>query len=182
MSRGIPSWMAVTGLTGGAMAVVTALAIQANGSPAKSPVAAPTPTTSTSRPHTPPPPPAVPAASGTGKRTVYSLSQQRVWVIPPNNGPVSTFLVQPGTVPAKVGTHYVTGRKPTGVGADGVTIENAVFFEYTAETWVAFSAPTDDKLTKPSGSLHTGAIRVHRADELKLFNNTVIGSTVVVIN
>lgn len=181
MSRGIPSWMIVTGLTSGAMAAVTLLAIQASGSPVKSPVAAATPRPTASRPHTPPPPPPLPAASGTGKRIVYSLSQDRVWVVPPDNGPVSTFVVQPGTVPAKIGAHFVTGRRPTGVGGDGVTIEHAVYFEYTAETWVAFSAPTDDKLTKPDASLHTGAIRVHRADELKLWNNTVVGSTVVVV-
>jgi hypothetical protein len=179
-SRGIPSWMTVSGLTAGAMAVVTVLAIQANGSPAKSPVAAPTPKPSASRPHTPAAPPPVPAHSNTGKRIVYSLSQSRVWVVPPS-GTVSTFLVQPGTVPATLGTYYVSKRKDTGVGTDGTKIEHAVYFEYTAETWVAFSAPVDDKVTKPAPSLHTGAVRAHRADETKLWNNTVICSTIVVL-
>jgi hypothetical protein len=180
MSRGIPSWITVTGLTGAAMAVVSVLAFQANGSPVKSAVGAPTPQRTTSRATTPPPPPAVPANSGTGKRIVYSLSQSRVWVVPPS-GAISTFLVQPGVVPARIGTHYVTGHNPTGTGADGVAIEHAVFFEFTAETWVAFSAPISDKVTAPDPALHTGAIRVHRADELKIWNNTVIGSTVEVV-
>ena len=182
MSRGVPSWMTVSGLTVGAMAVVTVLAMQANGSPAKTPVAAPASKPSASHPHTPAPPPAVPANSGTGKRIVYDLSQQRVWVVPPDNGPVSTFVVEPGTVPAKAGTHFVTGHHASGVGGDGVNVEHLVFFEYTAETWVAFSAPVDDKVAKPDPSLHTGAVRVHRADELKIWNNTILGSTVVVLN
>jgi hypothetical protein len=181
MSRGIPSWMTVTGLTGGALAVVTVLAIQASGSPAKSPVAEPSPRPTTTRPHVPPPPPPpVPPHSNTGKRIVYSLSQSRVWVVPPT-GKVSTFLVQAGTVPATPGTYFVTGRNATGKGGDGATIEHAVFFEYTQETWVAFSASIDDKVAKPDPSLHTGAIRAHRADETKIWNNTVTGSTVVVL-
>lgn len=179
----IPSWAVVSGLTAGAMAVVTALAVQAGGAPAKAHAASPasSPKPAHSRPHTPPPPPPVPANSGTGKRIVYSLSQQRVWVVPPGNGPVATFTVQPGTVPAKPGTHYVTGHYPSRTGSDGVAIEHVVYFEYTAETWIAFSAPVDDKVVKPDPSLHTGAVRVHRADETKIWNNTVSGSTVVVL-
>jgi hypothetical protein len=175
--------MTVTGLTSAALAAVSVLAIQAGGSPAKSPTAAPTsPTAGSSRPSTPAAPPAVPANSGTGKRIVYSLSQHRVWVVPPGGAPISTFTVTPGTVPAKVGTHYVTGRKPTSVGSDGVSVEHIVFFDYTAETWVGFSAPVSDQVAAPNPSLHTGAIRAHRADITKIWNNTVTGSTVVVLN
>jgi len=173
----------VSGLTAGALAVVTTLAMQAGGAPVKTPEASSgsSPKPAPSHPHTTPPPPPVPANSGTGKRIVYSLSQQRVWVVPPDNGPVATFTVQPGTVPAKPGRHYVTGHYPQRTGSDGVAIEHVVFFEYTAETWIAFSAPVDDKVTKPDPSLHTGAIRVHRADETKIWNNTVDGSTVFVL-
>jgi len=182
MSRGLPSWAVVTGLTGGAMAVVAVFAVQASGSAGKASAASPTPKhTAVSHPQTPAPPPPVPAHSGTGKREVYSLSQQRVWVVPPNNGPVSTFTVVPGTVPAQPGTYYVSERKPSGVGGDGKKIEHAVYFEYTAETWVAFSAQTDGKVDKPDPSLHTGAIRGTRADIAKIWNNTVRGSTVVVV-
>jgi len=174
--------MTVTGLTGAAMAVVSVLALQASGSPAKAPVAAPTPPASSARPTTPPPPPAVPANSGTGKRTVYSLSQSRVWVVPPGGAAVSTFTVVPGTVPAIPGTYYVTKYDGTRVGSDGVTVEHVMYFEYTAETWVAFSAPIDDKPVAPDPSVHTGAVRGHRADITKIWNNTVVGSTVVVLN
>jgi hypothetical protein len=178
---GIPSWATVSGLTAAALAVVSVMAIQASGSPEASPPASPTPHPTTSRPTAPPPPPPVPAGSGTGKREVYSLSQQRVWVVPPNNGPVSTFTVTPGTVPAQPGTYFVTKRRPSTVGGDGASIEHVVYFEYTAETWVAFSAQVDDKVVKPDPSLHTGALRAHRADIAKVWNNTVIGSTVVVV-
>jgi hypothetical protein len=181
MAQGIPAWATVSGLTAAAMAAVSVLAIQANGSPAgKAPVAAPSPHASTSHPATPAAPPPVPPHSNTGKRIVYSLSQSRVWVVP-RSGPTSTFLVQAGTVPAKPGTYYVSRRNPSSVGGDGSTIEHVVFFEYTAETWVAFSATTDDKVAAPPASLHTGAVRAHRADETKIWDNTVLGSTVVVL-
>ncbi|WP_328915366.1 MULTISPECIES: hypothetical protein [unclassified Streptomyces] len=181
MSRGIPSWAVVSGLTAAAMVGVSVLALQASGVPAKPPVAAPTPRPTMTHPHTPPPPPAVPAHSGTGKRIVYSLGQHRVWVVPPT-GKITTFPVQAGTVPAKIGTHYVTGRHPTGVGGDGVAVEHIVYFEYTAETWVAFSAPVSDKIAAPDPSLHTGALRVHRDAATAIWKNTVNGSTVVVVH
>lgn len=181
MARGIPSWAVVSGLTAAAMVGVSVLALQANGAPEKPAVAAPAPRPATTRPHTPPPPPPVPARSGTGKRIVYSLGQHRVWVIPVTGKPVLTFAVIPGTVPAKLGTHLVTGKKPVSTGADGAAVEHVVFFEYTAETWVAFSSQTNDKVVAPDRSLHTGAIRSHRKDGAAIWNATVIGSTVVVV-
>ncbi|MFI1096335.1 L,D-transpeptidase [Streptomyces sp. NPDC020917] len=180
MSRGIPSWMAVSGLTAGAMVVVSVLAFQASGSTSANPTAAPTPHPTATKPHSAPTtPPPVPVGGDTGKRIVYSLSQNRVWVVP-KSGPVSTFLVQPGTVPATPGVYYVGNRVPASTGTDGKKIEHVVFFEYTAESWVAFSAQVDDKVAAPDPNLRTGAIRMHRADALKVWNNTVRGSTVVV--
>lgn len=180
---GIPSWATVSGLTGAALVVVSVLAVQASGSDAPAaPVAAkPTPRATVVRHTTPPPPPAVPARSGDGKRIVYSISQKRVWVVPPAGAPVSTFTIVAGTVPAKPGTYYVSKRKASNVGTDGVKVEHIVYFEYTAETWVAFSAPVNDKVLPPNPSLHTGAVRGHRADITKIWNNTVNGSTVVVL-
>lgn len=182
MARGIPSWAVVSGLTAGAMVGVSLLALQASGAPAKNPVASASPhPAATSHPHTPPPPPPVPANSGTGKRIVYSLGQHRVWIVPATGKASTTFAVQPGTVPAKVGTHFVTGRKSASAGADGAAVEHVVFFEYTAETWVAFSSATDDQVTAPDPALHTGAIRSHRKDGTAIWNATVVGSTVVVV-
>jgi hypothetical protein len=164
------------------MIVVSVLALQASGAPAKSSSAPPSPRPSvTVRPHTPPPPPPLPAHSGIGKRVVYSLSQRRVWIVSLSGKPVRTFTVQPGTVPARPGPHLVSGRKATSTGADGVAVEHVVFFEYTAETWVAFSSATNDQVTAPSPSLHTGAIRSHRADGTALWNATRIGSVVYVV-
>ncbi|HEY5835361.1 hypothetical protein [Streptomyces sp.] len=182
MARGIPSWAVVSGLTAAAMVGVSVLALQASGVPTKNPAAAsPTRHPATSRPYTPPPPPPVPALSGTGKRIVYSLGQRRVWIVPVTGRPVRTFVVQPGTVPAKPGIHFVTGRTPSTVGADGANVEHIVYFEYTAETWVAFSSPTDDRLVKPDPSLRMGGIRAHRKDGAAIWNATVVGSTVVVV-
>lgn len=182
MSRGIPSWMAVSGLTAGAMVVVSVLALQANGTvtDAKSSSPSPTPHPSASHSQKPTPPPPVPTGGDTGKRIVYSIGQHRVWVVP-KSGPVATFLAQPGTVPPTPGVYYVSKRVENSTGSDGAKVEHVVFFEYSAETWVAFSAPLDDNVTPPPKNLRTGAIRVHRADELKLWNNTVRGSTVVVV-
>jgi len=180
VSRGIPSWMTVSGLTAGAMVAVSVLAFQASGSTPAGRAAAPTPHPTVTKPHAAPTtPPPVPQGGDTGKRIVYSLSQNRVWVVP-KSGPVSTFLVQPGTVPATPGVYYVGNRIASSVGSDGKKVEHVVFFEYTAEAWVAFSAPLDDRVTAPDPHLRTGAVRVHRADALKIWNNTVKGSTVVV--
>lgn len=183
MPRGIPSWATVSGLTVTALVAVSFLAIQASGETPKTPHAAASasPRPTTSKPHTPPPPPAVPAKSGNGKRIIYSLGQHRVWVIPPTGTPVATFTVQPGTVSPKLGTHLVNGHYAARTGGDGAAVEHVVFFEYTAETWVGFSAPVSDKVTAPDPSLHTGAIRAHRADATRIWNNTVLGSTVVVV-
>lgn len=182
MGRGIPSWMTVSGLTAGAMAVVSVLAFQASGSVTDAKNGSPAPTAHPTASHaaTPTTPPPVPQGGDTGKRIVYSISQHRVWVVP-KSGPVSTFLAQPGTVPPTPGVYYVSKRVESSTGSDGAQIEHVVFFEYSAETWVAFSAPVDDKVTPPPSSLRTGAIRLHRADALKLWNNTVRGSTVVVV-
>jgi hypothetical protein len=178
---GIPSWATVTGLTGAALAVVSVLAIQASGSPTASSAPAPSPKSSTTRAATPSAPPPVPPNSDTGKRIVYSLSQQRVWVIPPAGTPVATFTVTPGTVPATPGTYYVDNKQATSVGSDGAHVEHVVFFEFTAGAWAAFSARVDDQVLAPDPGLRTGAIRAHRADITKIWNNTVKGSTVVVL-
>ncbi|MBM9510570.1 hypothetical protein [Actinacidiphila acididurans] len=180
-TRGIPSWMWTAGLTGGAMVAVSVLAYQASGAPAKAPQASRAPRPSATRPHTPPPPPPVPAHSGLGKRIVYSLSQRRVWVVPAAGKPVATYPVQPGTVPAQPGLHLVTGQKATSTGADGVAVEHVVFFEYTAETWVAFSSAVNDKVTAPNPNLQTGAIRSHRDAGTAIWNATKIGSEVYVV-
>jgi hypothetical protein len=176
---GIPSWATVTGLTGAALAAVSVLAIQASGSPTASP--APPPKPSTTLAATPSAPPPVPPNSDTGKRIVYSLSQRRVWVIPPTGTPVATFTVTPGTVPATPGTYYVDHKTATSVGSDGAQVEHVVFFEYTAGAWAAFSARVDNQVLAPNPGLRTGAIRAHRADITRIWNNTVKGSTVVVL-
>ena len=67
------------------------------------------------------------------------------------------------------------------MGGDSKRIEPIVYFEFRVSTWVAFSAAVDDGVKKPDPKLHTGAIRGHRADISKIWNNTVIGSTVVVV-
>lgn len=183
--RGLPSWVLVSGLTGAALALISALAMAAkhNSTSPTTPVAIPSVVTPgpTQPPHPSTPP--LPANSGMGKREVYSVSQSRVWVVPPSDsGPIASFLVAPGTVPARPGTYFVSKRKPAGIGTDGAKVEHIIYFEYTAETWVAFSAPIDNKVTKPDPSLHTGAIRGKRADIAKIWNNTVTGSTVVVVS
>ncbi|WNI17141.1 hypothetical protein [Actinacidiphila sp. ITFR-21] len=178
---GIPSWASVSGLTAAALAAVSVLAIQASGNPAHTVDARPAPRPTTARPTTPPPPPPVPPNSGTGKRIVYSLAGQRVWVVPPAGAPVSTFTVVPGTIRARPGTFYVGKRRAADTGSDGTAVEHIVYFEYTAEAWVAFSARADDTVAKPDPSLRTGAVRGHRADIAKIWDNTVTGSTVVVL-
>ena len=92
----------VTGLTVGAIAAVTVLAVQADKGPhpkasaARPSVSASAHTSTSPKPHATAAP--VPASSGTGRRIVYSVGQKRVWLVDASDKAGRTFAVWPGTV------------------------------------------------------------------------------------
>ncbi|MEV6972974.1 hypothetical protein [Kitasatospora sp. NPDC093806] len=155
----------VTGLTLGALAVVSLLAFQANG--AQDRAVAANPSTSTSASSTGPaasatptatPTPTVPAlpttGAGTGLRVVYSVSTHYVWLVDPKKNPqvVAAFQVTPGTVEPAPGSYPVYSRTPSGTGTDGKQIEHVVRFAQQNGVVFGFSAAVDGATGTPAAA------------------------------
>ncbi|MER6912336.1 hypothetical protein ABT354_11750 [Streptomyces sp. NPDC000594] len=188
MARQISSAALVTGLTSAALVGVLLLAVQAGqNAPENAAVRKPAPSgEATGDPagkgKRPDGPPAVPKDSGTGKRVVYSLGQDRVWLVDHQSKPIATFTVWPGNVEPALGTHRVTDRTPSITGNDGVSVENIVYFSGSKEGLpIAFSAAVDGSSPKPVPGKQTGAIRVRTADGDRIWDFTVVGSEIVVV-
>lgn len=187
MAARLPSWAWVTGLTVGATVAVVALAVQADKGPH--------PTAATARPsasasvsaHPSPKPkrpvaPAVPAASGSGRRVVYSLGQKRVWLVDASDKATRTFGVWPGTVSPAAGSYSVTQRTPGPMtGSDGVKIEHIVYFATAPGANVAFSNAVDGSSPPPATGVQTGGIRMHTADGAAVWSFGTAGTKVTVV-
>lgn len=94
-------------------------------------------------------PPAVPANSGTGKRVVYSVGQNRVWLVDIVSGKeeaLRTYTVVAGSVLTPADEYRVKG-KTVGPqrGGDGLRIENTVVIGSFNGMTLGFSA-TDTPL------------------------------------
>ncbi|MDH6578079.1 hypothetical protein P3T29_003741 [Kitasatospora sp. MAP5-34] len=185
----------VTGLTVGALAAVSLLAFQANGAvtrPAAAKPVASAPAT-TASPTAGPSPAAValPAASGSGRRVVYSTGLHQVWLVDPKKTPPvqSSFKVTPGTVGPLPGTYTVYSRTAAGTGTDGLQIEHVVRFAQQSGTVFGFSAAVDTPTPAPSpdatqpdpAQKKTGGIRSGRTDGQSLWDFAPNGTRVTVI-
>ncbi|MFG2128745.1 hypothetical protein ACGFNV_13245 [Streptomyces sp. NPDC048751] len=186
MSARLPSWAWVTGLTAGAIVAVAFLAVQADGGPH--------PTATAARPSASKPapkgsaapkesaPPAVPNASGTGRRIVYSLAQHRVWLVDASDAARRTFTVWAGTVSPDPGKYSVYTRKDATTGSDGVQIEHIIYFTAKSGINIAFSNAVDGSSPPPaSGGKQTGGIRMPKADGTALWAFGTEGTQVRVV-
>ncbi|MFE7562876.1 hypothetical protein [Kitasatospora sp. NPDC057500] len=155
----------VTGLTLGALAVVSLLAFQANGAQDRAVAADPGastsasaagPTASATPTSTPTPtvPPLPTAGTGTGLRVVYSVSTHYVWLIDPKKTPqvVAAFPVTPGTVEPAPGSYPVYSRTQSGTGTDGKQIEHVVRFAQQNGVVFGFSATVDGATGTPGAA------------------------------
>jgi hypothetical protein len=175
----------VAGLTAAALAAIAALAVQASGA---APIArqgnpggaAASPSTSSSQSTAKAKANALPGGSGSGLRVVYSLGEDRVWLVDAAGKATRTFVVTPGTVDPALGSYTVTSRPAPGVGGDGVSIEHVVRFAKNGVV-IGFSAAQDGSLPTPNPALKTGGIREKRADGAALWNTAVTGTKVVVV-
>ncbi|MFI6929992.1 hypothetical protein [Streptomyces sp. NPDC050287] len=175
----------VTGLTAAALAGVGFLGHQAaanvpadlaappaNGSPAaaasKSPRAGRNPT-------------ALPAASGTGERVVYTLSGDRVWLVGRGDKVRRTFAVAPGSVDPEPGSYAVTSRSSSVTGTDGTPVEHVVRFANVNGLPIGFSAAVNHVAPPVDPGARTGGIRESRADGAAMWRFATIGAKVVVI-
>lgn len=170
----------VAGLTAAAIATVGVLAAQASGSPVRTPALGRTAASAARSPRGNPAY-ALPPDSGSGQRVVFSVVDERVWLVGADDRVVRTYRVLEGNVLPSVGTHEVFARRAQGVGGDGRRVEHAVLFASVDGTNVGFSAAVDGSLTRPDPATQTAAIREHRPDGDALWRQATIGSPVEVV-
>jgi hypothetical protein len=176
----------VTGLTVGAIAAVTVLAVQANKGPHPKAPAAARPNASASAHASTSPKPhvtaaAVPASSGTGRRIVYAVGQKRVWLVDASDKAGRTFAVWPGTVSPDPGTYTVSVRKDATTGSDGVQIENIVYFATKSGLNIAFSNAVDGSSPPAVVGKETGGVRMGKADGAALWAFGTTSTKVIVV-
>lgn len=180
----------VTGLTLGALAVVSLLAIQASGAETRAAAAAPRSTAATSPTTTGAPSAAptaalaaLPAASGTGRRVVYSVSAKQVWLVDPKKTPQvqASFTVEPGSVSPAPGSFSVYSRAAATTGTDGRQVEHVVRFTEQNGTVFGFSAAIDGATPTADPKVKTGGIREGREDGQTLWDFAPTGTRVTVI-
>ncbi|MEU0965261.1 hypothetical protein ABZ357_07385 [Streptomyces sp. NPDC005917] len=169
-ARLLPSWVWATGLTAGATVAVVFLAVQADKGP--HPTAAAVRPSASAHPAASPAPtkaPEVPAASGTGRRIVYSLGDNRVWTVDASDKAIRTFTVWPGTVSPDPGTYTISKTLSSTTGSDGVQIEHILYFAAKSGLSIAFSNAVDGSSPPPAAGKQTSGIRLHKADGTALW-------------
>ncbi|WP_328424543.1 hypothetical protein [Streptomyces sp. NBC_00443] len=175
----------VTGLTAVALATVGFLAFQAYSNiPADlgRPVADSVPRVSTAKaPRDGKDPGALPPGSGAGRRVVYSVDDDRVWLVDAGEKVKRTFRVTPGSVDPAPGAYTVTSRSNAVTGTDGLPVEHVVRFAGVDNVTIGFSTLADGPAPLPAPSVKTGGIRESRADGNAMWDFATIGRTVVVI-
>ncbi|WP_199880979.1 hypothetical protein [Streptomyces kebangsaanensis] len=176
----------VAGLTAAALAVVGFLAHQAQANVPRTlrggPGATATPAASaTKAPRDGRHPTALPGGSGAGERVVYSLDDDRVWLVGADDTVRNTFGVTPGSIDPVPGTYAVTSRSKAVIGTDGVPVEHVVRFSDAGGVAIGFSAAVDGSTPTPDPVVRTGGIRESRADGEAMWMFAPIGQKVVVI-
>ncbi|WP_309058757.1 hypothetical protein [Streptomyces sp.] len=126
-------------------------------------------------------PTALPGRSGQGARVVYSLDDDRVWLVGADGGVRRTFGVSPSTVDPAPGTYRVTSRSKRITGSDGVPVEHVVRFASVEGTVIGFSAAVDGSAPDPDPRKRTGGVRETRADGAAMWKFATIGRKVVVV-
>ena len=136
---------------------------------------------------TPPGPPA-PANSGTGRRIVYSVNQQRVWTVESNNT-VSHFWKVSGRLGSPpVGTYTIQSRSPMSSAGSLRLPYMQRFYKARSGKWIGFHGiplrpngtpiQTDAQLGTP---LSHGCVRMNQTDVKTLWDWAPLGTTVVVL-
>ncbi|MEV8016638.1 hypothetical protein AB0O76_09865 [Streptomyces sp. NPDC086554] len=175
----------VAGLTAAALAAVGFLAYQASASApdhlaGRKPDADPSASASRS-PKDKAHPKAVPAQSGTGERVIYSVGDDRVWLVKASGKAQRTYKVTPSTVDPVPGTYAVSSRSGTVTGTDGVPIEHVVRFTSVDGIAIGFSSAVDGSTPKPDPSKKTGGIRQSRENGNAMWEFATISAKVVVV-
>ncbi|MCE7078764.1 hypothetical protein [Streptomyces sp. ST2-7A] len=137
--------------------------------------------------------PPLPPDSGTGARVVYSLGEQRVWLVetaddtatdaagPDGETVVHSHTVYPSPVRPGPGEYEVTWRAEATTGSDGVAITDVVVFTSVGDAVIGFSTAEDGSIPDPDGTERTGGIRQSAADGEIMWSIATIGFPVVVV-
>jgi hypothetical protein len=175
----------VAGLTAAAVATVGFLAYQASATvppELRNPQAAsPKDVSVTKAPRDKEHPAALPSGSGSGERVVYSVDDDRVWLVGHGNKVLRTFPVTPGSVDPAPGSYAVTSRSNAVTGTDGTPVEHVVRFTSAQGVSIGFSAAVDGSTPRPEPHVKTGGIRESRKDGNAMWDFATIGRKVVVI-
>ncbi|GAA1954328.1 hypothetical protein GCM10009738_30080 [Kitasatospora viridis] len=184
--------MVVAGLTLAALAVVTVLAVQAEGTAATAVAAQPGPSASSATPSAQasaaPGPSLEPlpsaAAVGSTRRVVYSISAKQVWLVDPKKDPqvVAAFTVEPGSANPAQGSYTVYSRAAAANGTDGRPVEHVVRFTQQGGTVFGFSAAVDGSTPAADPKAKTGGIRSTRQDGQTLWDFAPVGTRVLVVS
>lgn len=130
---------------------------------------------------------AAPAGSGDGKRIVYSVQGQRVWLIEADNRVARTYRVSGRAGTPRAGTYSVYSKSPT-ASSGAVTMRYMVRFAHGQRLAIGFhSIPRTAsgqpiQSTSELGSYRShGCVRQADADAATLWNFAPIGTKVVVV-
>ncbi|MEO3755126.1 L,D-transpeptidase [Streptomyces sp. B6B3] len=130
----------------------------------------------------------LPAESGQGRRIVYSVEQQRVWLVEiseDGTGEVvsQTHEVYPSSVDPPAGEYQISSRTPELTGSDGVPVEHILIFHVAADGIVfGFSSALDGSTPDPDGTQRTGGVRQDREDGDAMWLFAEVGTPVVVVS
>ncbi|WP_405870028.1 hypothetical protein [Streptomyces sp. NBC_00005] len=175
----------VFGLTAAALAAVGFLGYQASATvPADlgRPQASASPAAAVSKaPRDEANPRTVPAGSGVGERVVYSVNDDRVWLVGARGEVTRSFTVTPGSVDPAPGVYRVTSRSNSVIGTDGTPIEHVVRFTSVDGVTIGFSAAVDDSPEETDPGVRTGGIRESRENGDAMWEFATIGAQVAVI-
>jgi hypothetical protein len=185
-------------ITASALVGVGVLAVQANGSApdktttqqiaADNKPQAPASTNQAGQPVAQPTNPlALPDQSGKGKRVVYSLSKNLLWLVGADGKVQLAAGTVAGTITPEAGTYEVSEWHATSKGGDGAAVQYVVLWGSTsAPTRFGFDAiaslPADQPPPKPASGTKTGGVRLTQNDAQAVWQfATVRGLQVVVI-
>jgi hypothetical protein len=124
---------------------------------------------------------ALPDHSGTGRRVVYALERQRVWLVGADGEVLRSYEVWPSTVDPAPGPYAVTSRSAQVTGSDGVPVEHVVRFASVQGTTVGFSAATNGSAPDLDPAQKTGGVREKRDDGTAMWKFATKGTKVVVV-
>ncbi|QQM46962.1 hypothetical protein JEQ17_28145 [Streptomyces liliifuscus] len=175
----------VAGLTAAALAAIGFLAYQASadvpGGLGSSRADDSSKTAAAKAPRDKQHPTALPSDSGTGRRVVYSVDDDRVWLVGAGDRVKRTFKVTPGTVDPTPATYVVTSRSGKITGSDGVAVEHVVRFTNVSGVAIGFSAALNGTTSAPASSKKLGGIRESREDGTAMWEFATIGAKITVI-